>query len=157
MTGIWASTDMPRQGKREPEDAPPALSVQWQSLDIPIQGKERAIRGHHRAMRWQKGQPDDVAAAEHHLGFPLRRQANDAAFAAQRCRHVQIPLTIERQALWATQPSKEHTHFTSGRNPIHALEARCGWPGHEKLPRRTESQVIRRKRWLQRRKNKYLA
>src|SRR5690242_15933007 len=108
-------------------------------------------------MRRKKCEPDDVAAAEHHLSFPLRRQPDNPALPAERCRHVEIPLAIERQPLWPAQPPKEHTHFPGGRNPVYALEARCGWPRDEKLPRRTECQVIRRKRRLQRRKNENLA
>src|SRR5579863_2143956 len=142
---------------RSAKDSPSALSVQWEPLDIPVESKEGAVGGDHGTMRRKKREAHDVAASNHDFGFRLRRQADDSALAAQRRRHVKIPLAIECQTLRAAQPAEEHAYLAGRRNLIHALEARCSGPGHKKLARRTESQVVGRKRRLERGENENLA
>ena len=88
--------------------------MQREALDVPIEGVKSVVGGDHGAMRRQKRQADDVAAAENEFGFGLRREANDSALASERCGDVEIAAAIEGEALWTSEAAEKRGDFAGG-------------------------------------------
>src|ERR1700723_2292271 len=108
-------------------------AVEGKPLDIPVEGEESVVGSDHRAVGRQKREANNVAAAECHFGFRLGSDAHDAPPAAQRARDVEIAEAVERETLRTSQPAEEYGDLARGRNSVHAVVARSGWPRDEQF------------------------
>ena len=93
-------------------------------------------------MRCQKREADDIAAAKDQVRFRLRTKSNDAAFAADRCCHVEIAAAVEGEALRTAKSAEKRADFSGRIDPIDAVETGSRRAGDEKFAGGTECQVI---------------
>ena len=107
-----------------------------------IHAVEQAGGGNHDGPGRSERQADDVGPGQEQLGRAIRVDTHDALAAAERRRHVETALGIERQPLRTAKPAVENLRRPGRRDAVHRIEAGRGRPGHVQIAARPKRQVI---------------
>src|SRR5579875_2149092 len=90
----------------------PHGSYQRPAPDPKVQMIKRAAGGKRCTSVVEEAEAHKIVAGDEELGARgVRRYPHNAAAAVQRRRHINVALTIERETLWAAQPTEENARI----------------------------------------------